>query len=116
MSGFKKGDRVRVTLEGEVKDVLTSGAVALHYDGEYVFVQPPEKVEKIEPPVEVFGPGDFVRDPESGQVFLLIEDGYVQVKPTIGQANPLTWPDQPDHTETFTSENYERVDVAEVPF
>ena len=84
MTEFKPGDRVRVTLEGEVRDTLPGGKLTLRYDGEYLFVQPPEKVEKIEPPVEAFKPGDFVREKSTDRVFYAATDGYVQVLPTAG--------------------------------
>lgn len=111
---FQRGDKVKVKFKAEVTAVYDGDEIQVTGAGRNVaFIRDASVVEKIEPPVETFGPGDYVRDPNTGQVFLLIKDGYVQVRPTVGRANPLDWP---EGTESFTSEQYERVEYAQAPF
>jgi hypothetical protein len=81
----KKGDHVRVVLEGEVGAGSTGRMFTLYPDNSAVQISfTPERVdgfnisvEKIEPPVEFFKPGDVVRStgyPE--HVYTLGKDGY----------------------------------------
>lgn len=87
MSDYKpvKGDRVRVVLEGEVSEVWHSGRFVLQSDDDAVEIGFSAdrvegfnvSIEKIEPPVEVFQPGDVVRSilfPE--HVYRLGNGGY----------------------------------------
>lgn len=113
---FKKGDRVRVTIEGEVQRAFDSGALWLP-GGLGSTVDPDHIVsaEKIEPPVEPFKPGDFVREISSGQVFYVAKGGYVQVKPWPASFVEFHNGDIENDLPSTTGE-YERVEYAEVPF
>ena len=75
---FKVGDHVKVTLEGEVASRLTldSGAVLVRVTQGYRLFVDPSLVERAEPPFEVFGPGDVVRDPDGG-VRVLADNGWI---------------------------------------
>lgn len=112
MSGFKVGDKVRVTLEGTVKNVLSSGKVHVGYDTRYLFIHDPEEVEKIEPPVEVFKPGDYVRDKHAGNDLRLIVGNYDgSVRGWVNLSTNHFY----ENNTTFTSEEYERVTLVEPP-
>jgi len=113
---FARGDRVKVTLEGEVTRVLDiepgSEEVELRVEhngrASYVYTDM-ATVEKVEPPVEVFGPGDVVRDRVyHNLVYTLGSDGYYSHRRDVWRANG-----SPDHWKAgpFTSESYERVSV-----
>ena len=102
---LKTGDRIRVTIEGE----YTSGE-HIKYPGTYG----PERlfevmssgrdtvtVEKIEPPVVVFKPGDRVRDKAAtADHFLVLNKGYVDLTNNIYNEQDFK----------FTSEHFERVE------
>lgn len=112
MSDIKHGDRVRVVAEG-----------LAHNNGRYTVVQNDNddwlveyrngavgngvKVEKIEPPVEVFQPGDVVRSKRDGSsTYTITNDGYVS------HQTGDHWHDGREYCERqFTSEYYERVDL-----
>lgn len=82
MSDYKPavGDRVRVVLEGEVNYSPGGFYTTRHYfsqgDPEVV------SIEKIEPPVTVFKPGDVVRPKSKSCEFeyLLTSDGWVSFR------------------------------------
>lgn len=96
------GERVRVVYEGSVSDANHIGfdiheVPFLYEDASLV------SIEKIEPPVETFGPGDTVRDKRDPEfVFVIGRDGYLDMY------NDGIWN---EGTHPFTSENYERVIV-----
>lgn len=99
-----KGDRVRVVLEGEVKHVYSDGDLHIESAKYYKTEVPREgiiSIEKIEPPVEVFKPGDVVRGKVFGHVFTIADDGYV---------SHSTGAFRPGYNE-FTSRGYEKVSL-----
>lgn len=119
MSEFRKGDRVRVTFEGEVSVPSSSidGMVVVSVDSGPMrshWVRP-ECVEKIEPAVEPFQPGDFVREVSSGRVFYVAKGGYAQVKPWPSSFVEFHNGDIENDLPSTTGE-YEKVNYAEVPF
>jgi hypothetical protein len=106
----KKGDRVRVVLEGEVGWVggshfeFVNGADYIgHKDGKNTV-----SIEKIEPPVEVFKPGDVVRHKgnEDGHWFAIAEDGWLIVGPGWRIKHHFT---KGDPSKEFTSDVFEKV-------
>lgn len=120
---IKKGDRVRVVIEGEVTSAADGGG--FHFDvgqaAGWIHPDAPEvvSVEKIEPPVEVFGPGDVVRS--------ISQPDYVYlVRPNNRYIYLRTHHDHHDHDAPnvlvgrefgpasfgFTSKYYERVDLS----
>ena len=107
----KKGDRVRVVLEGEATYCDTPGFGV--GTGEYLnFIVPTREhvvsVEKVEPPVEVFGPGDTVRrkNTRPAYIYSLGHEGYFS-----HQVNYFReWSSGTNNTE-FTSKHYERLDL-----
>lgn len=82
MSKYKPvaGDRVRVVLEGEVGWVSGSGTGNFEVGTGDSYVNPDRaevvSVDKIEPPVEVFKPGDVVRERTTGVHYALAVDGW----------------------------------------
>ena len=82
MGAVKKGDRVRVVLEGEVASVhgqdvlIDSGSRLKHVVVEDHVVS----IEVLKPPVERFKPGDRLRrkDFEPGYEITLADEGYLQ--------------------------------------
>ena len=69
-----KGDRVKVTIEGKVTRAGSEWAVINDHHDIYL---KNAKVEKIEPPVEVFKPGDVVKN--SAYTYVLTPDGFLVV-------------------------------------
>lgn len=115
MSEFKFGDRVRVTLEGQV--VFQSATyLTLQADGggnhSIYMERDSAHVEKIEPPVEVFKPGDVVRDKDKPElIYALGADGYMRV----GKGSSFCgggWPHYDYGGEVFTSKRYEKVNLS----
>lgn len=114
MSNYKpqKGDRVRVVLEDEVRGVESDGfVVGDAADANYI--QPSAEhvvsIEKIEPPVEVFKPGDVVRAKWNDSfLYSLGRDGY------FSHSSALWFPYENSITQEkdFTSRAYERVELA----
>ncbi|HET6917268.1 MAG TPA: hypothetical protein VFH56_14335 [Acidimicrobiales bacterium] len=110
---FEVGDRVRVTIETTVTDADTADCICTRSGRltgidilDYV-VKDGGTVEKIEPPVETFGPGTYVRHKAATDMkFLVLDNGYVDLQ------NNLCWR---DCTDSFTSKDYERIEMAEVP-
>lgn len=113
-AGYKKGDRVRVTLEATVTHPFTDddAGLSVRFDddvlGECTIGSSQVKrgevsFEKIEPPAEVFGPGDVVRSKTTGTVRTLGYGGWV---------NHATGNWYPDKNSRFTSGECERVDLS----
>lgn len=100
------GDRVRVVLEGEVRETTTETFVVgdgfwsnvIHPDSEHLV-----SVEKVEPPVEVFGPGTVVRSKRSGWAYTVGEGGFLSHELGRWVIHRLS-----NH---FTSERYERIEL-----
>jgi hypothetical protein len=121
MSEFKKGDRLRVTTEVEVVDptpIHRNGLTALRaiLDGGVVdvVITPSSSIQKIEPPVETFQPGDRIRrkltDGWTLPYEITVADGGYLHHHGNGE---VTWTPGPAR---FTSRSYEKVNLAEVPF
>ena len=100
-----KGDRVRVVYEGEAQDPDDLGfSISEEGLGSVPFFFADAglvSVEKIEPPVEVFKPGDVVRGKVFGHVFTIADDGYV---------SHSTGAFRPGYNE-FNSVGYEKVSL-----
>lgn len=102
------GDRVRVVLEGEVgPDATGHFYVGAPGEGNSIKAEVGHvvSIEKIEPPVEVFGPGDVVRpigDPSN--VFALGYRQYLAIGKANGTARAWTY-----EGSEFTSDEYELV-------
>lgn len=115
MGAYAKGDRVRVSFEGTVNRVMPDfeggQELRVEVDGlnHYIYTDT-ANVEKIEPLVETFGPGDVVR--EKG-----VPVGRAQVR-TLGLDGWINHADgsfynAPRTARTgFTSDGYERVEVS----
>lgn len=108
MGNLKRGDRVRVTIEGEVEfgssfgvDLEVGDGVVHLREGTWRGVE----FEKIEPPVEVFKPGDRIRHRDIGFEVTIGDTGYL-VHHTTGNHSWRPWRNEP-----FTSELYERVSL-----
>lgn len=105
-----KGDRVRVTIEGEVSYASSDGpwfdlrdkhdlVASVRHSGD-------ASIEKIEPPVTVFKPGDVVRDLlNKNSIFALGHRQYL----AIGSANQIATAYPYDTDDDFTSDGYELV-------
>lgn len=117
MTAYKPqvGDRVRVVLEGEVSATGTGwfnlGGYVL--DGKSATSIWPTRertvsVEKIAPPVEVFGPGDVVRSKREGSYWQILDDGYVR----LGTFEPgRSYAAVCSVGSRFTSADFERVSL-----
>lgn len=104
------GDHVRVVYEAEVSDADHEGFAMRSEEGgndvpiffnDHGLVS----IEKLEPPVEVFKPGDVVRSIERPEnVYALGYKQYLAIGPknTLGQG-------QPHEVGEFTSKHYELV-------
>lgn len=113
MAEIKYGDYVRITIEGpwlddgygtteEIKAIGLWGEVA----GDTVMV------EKIDPPVEVFKPGDRLRRKGFGDYEITLGDkGYLQHHVTsTGRVRYHKYSDS-TNPEWFTSQRFEKVDI-----
>ena len=112
----KEGDRVRVVLEGTVTGVNSGyGWFNLRTDGGlgYAGIHDDGSVEKIEPPVEVFKPGDVVRDKATSTVRALGENGYVILQSGFTQevGALVSYGNFGYQEHEFTSERFEKVDL-----
>lgn len=121
---IKVGDRVRVVIEDEVvrcdggtiylkNDVPGEDADMWFASGDPNVVS----VEKIEPPVEVFKPGDFVKSKDGvARVYYITQNGYVMISHPL--APGASWPHYEfDHSEDpFDSTEYTKVEMVEKPF
>lgn len=107
---IRKGDRVRVTFEATVADIgakyywfgdtPAAATGEVHKDTEGL------SIEKIEPPVETFGPGDVVRHKKHRSFrYTLGRGGYFSHQ-------LLEWVST---ATQFTSEDYELVILVEPP-
>lgn len=105
---FRVGDRVKVTIEGEVNRVLAHGdgtelRITTGEDQDHYVYADGANVEKVEPEYETFGPGDIVRNKHfPGLVYVLGSDGNFAVP--FDEWRP--------GSEEFTSERFERVTLA----
>lgn len=106
----QKGDRVRVVLEGEIKTVDLGEGVAARFEGDDYWTTVNERapfvvsIEKLEPPVEVFKPGDVVREIERPSV--------VRTIARAGWINHESGSFYTGSIDCFTSEDYERVTLS----
>lgn len=105
MAIIKFGDRVRVTFEGKWTGRAADTESVTFIDG--TNVPTPTRtnvtVEKIEPPVEVFKPGDTVRDRNARDyIFTIGRSGYFDHHNALWNSG--------DH-EPFTSKEFERVSL-----
>lgn len=111
MADIKKGDRVKVTIEGEVANTTTHDYVVGIGGHNAVFARNPRDytvtVEKIEPPVEVFKPGDVVRDKGVPDFLYSIgPSGYTQ----LSDGSHFKW-DSCLGSDHFTSREFEKVNI-----
>ena len=121
MSDFKVGDRVKVTIEGVVRSHTgTPGnTFILKFQNEFgnashtVYTnQSDVTVEKIEPPVETFKPGDVVRHKANGWLKALSSEGYTNLGGcTRGQTFKYGVLNGGFDRESFTSEFWEKVSI-----
>lgn len=112
MSKYKpaNGERVRVVYEGEVS---SSDDVGFTVEGELPVLwedQSLVSIEKIEPPVEVFGPGDVVRSKNGTGTRALGKTGYIRLDREVG-AFFAYGSEFAKSLSDFTSKNYERVEL-----
>lgn len=113
MTDYKpqKGDHVRVVLEGEVTSPGEQGEFTLlpnnHCTSITLSLQRlagfSASIEKIEPPVTVFKPGDLLRRKSDGTHYLITLDGWTIVGNGYVEEQPAYRP--------FTSEHYELVSL-----
>lgn len=108
MSDFRVGDRVRVTMEGVVR-AANEVFVSVNDDegkwlGEVNYLK--NSVEKIEPPVEVFKPGDVVRHKETQTLYLITEHGG-----SVSLGDGRVYSRSASPSKGFTSEYWEKVDL-----
>lgn len=101
----QKGDRVRVVLEGEVLPDHEYGGFSIGTGVNSNFITHGAEhlvsVEKIEPPVVTFKPGDVVRSKSDGDVRTLSQRGWIN----------HTYGSYHESSAKFTSENYELVSL-----
>jgi hypothetical protein len=109
----QEGDRVRVVLEGDVAYLCPGGGFMLASNGIWPDQEHVVSVERIEPPVETFGPGDLLRSKRSGGLRLLALGGYVVVRSTgFADGEFLPYGQSPAiPAQDFTSKDWEKVDV-----
>ena len=108
MSVYKVGDRVKVTIEGDVNRVLgfdNGQELRIEVEGtddfHYVYTDS-ANIEKVEPEYEVFGVGETLRYKRDHKYqFLVLRDGYVDLRNHIYNGK----------SSAFTSEHYERVEL-----
>lgn len=110
----QRGDKVRVTTEVEILDDQVTSVPSLPrgrgvrgyralLDGVEVVIPANADIEKLEPPVEVFKPGDVVRSKGSPRFrFALYEGGYVDLVNGLNNEGCVT---------KFTSADYEKIDL-----
>jgi hypothetical protein len=105
MTDIQVGDKVRLTIEGEVSELSGAG---LHIGGDYVPSYQRSRVEVIEKKVTTFKPGDVVRSKALGFRYTIGRDGGY-----LSHAEGFRW--WPDLGDKFTSEHYELVTLHESP-
>lgn len=118
---YKVGDTVKVSFEGKVNRVLALGQdkpgevelrIAVGDDNHFIYTDT-ANVEKVSAPVEVFGPGDVVRNVHSRIVLLLGDDGWWnRTKVKFYPYGHVTQAGRRVDRDRFTSEDYERVDLS----
>jgi len=105
MSEIKKGDWVRLTIEGEVDEVVYFGSYISTPKvkiGKYMYsLDERYTVEKTEPPMVTFKPGDRVRSKRTGNEFTIGHGGYFSHQRHFWNGR----------VATFTSKVFELVDV-----
>src|SRR5690349_11858590 len=108
MTDFRKGDIVKVTVQGTVDYVSepNGGLDVTLPDGITISV-PRRDAELVERGVEVFKIGDVVRHKDNGIRRLIVTDGWVNLE---------TNRHYPGSFDDFTSAEYERVELVEKPF
>lgn len=116
---IKTGDRVKVTIhEAVVTHAYGPNDIGLDIEFNHDTVLLNDSylrnggatVEKIEPPVWVFSPGDVVRSKSSGHTYAITHTGWVPLHDAygeLGSTNHAT-----DCYFEFTSQFYEKVEVA----
>ena len=116
----EEGDRVRVVLEGEVAYV--SGGdfeVGAPFESNYIRLGTEHvvSVEKLEPPVTVFKPGDRLRSTGHGIYEVTLGDsGYLQHYSEAAGGGVEYYGYAGNEREVFTSENYELLELVPKPF
>lgn len=108
MSEYKTGDRVRVSFEAEIKTIFDDGDLGFELVDHYSTEIPHEgnfSIEKVEPPVVTFQPGDVVRRKEDGLLYLVTLGGWVP----IGWGWSVFMDCSPAFP--FTSRYYEKVEL-----
>lgn len=100
-----KGDRVRIVVEDVVLDAGTSDIQTNNnwFDREGGHVV---SVEKIEPPVTAFKPGDVVRNRFTRWLYSIAESGY------LSHHDRTFYPWGPTRQDHFNSKRYELVDLS----
>lgn len=115
MGAVKVGDYIRIVIEGPWDgsgEVLDYGVQPREDERTEWYANPGDVVtiEKIDPPVETFGPGDLVRGRDGGSVVALGLDGFFNLGSgeffTYGQNGFYLTP------EKFTSRRFKRVSVS----
>ena len=106
MGNLKKGDRIRLTLEADVLYGSSFGvdlAVPAVAGGQFTIRElhfPDVEFEKIEPPVETFGPGTYVYSKAVPcYKYLVLREGYADL--TNNKYEP--------HNSPFTSAHYVKI-------
>lgn len=112
MSDYKPavGDRVRVSFEAEVEHIYADGDLRFELVENYGTSIPHEanfSIEKIEPSVVTFEPGDVVRAFHEGpdDLYVVGKDGYLELP------SGHYYADGPDTYKSFTSDYYEKVSL-----
>lgn len=106
---IKAGDRVRITIEGIADEILSGQAYGEHPEPRHFDTASSRgdmvTIEKIEPPVVTFGPGDVVRKREwsTHPGYLILADGQ-HASLENGAIH-----EECSFKGPFTSEDYERV-------
>lgn len=108
---FRSGDRVRVTFEATVEYKKAFGGFVFKpvNGGNLVSLEDTAdlSIQKIEPPFEVFGPGDRVRHKNIPDYqYTIGHGGYFDHVNNLWNVSKTK----------FTSETYERVELHEAPF
>lgn len=110
---FKRGDRVRVTLEGEITRIMDvepgseEVELRIEHNGSTSFVYTDmATVEKIEPEYEVFGPGSMLRSTVLPNMHYFLSDGHFYAHNTEYPGGSLR---KEYGDRRFTAEFYERV-------
>lgn len=112
MSEFKVGDKVRITREGYVGYVCSEGIDVYSRPNKQGLLLGTDwhegviSIERIEPPVEVFKPGDRLRRIGLDYEVTLGSKGYLQHLPS-GNVEFNDY--DADNPKWFNSENFEKI-------